>query len=277
MPYVTVGQENAQPIELFFEDHGQGQPVVLIHGYPLNGRSWERQEAALLQAGYRVITYDRRGFGQSSQPSAGYDYDTFAADLDALLSHLDLQDVVLGGFSMGTGEVTRYLGKYGSARVSRAVLIGVIPPYLLKTADNPEGVDASVFEGIKASIRQDRFAFFSAFFDNFYNTDQLLGTRISPEAIHANFNLAARASATATLRCVDAWLEDFRADVARIDVPTLIIHGDADNVLPIAATADRLSGLIPGSERVVIKDGPHNILWTFADEVNTALLDFLKK
>ena len=277
MPYVTVGQENGQPIELFFEDHGQGQPVVLIHGYPLNGRSWERQEAALLQAGYRVITYDRRGFGQSSQPSSGYDYDTFAADLDALLSHLDLQDVILGGFSMGTGEVTRYIGRYGSARVSKAVLIGVIPPYLLKTADNPEGVDASVFEGIKDAIRKDRFAYLTSFFDNFYNTDKLKGTRVSDEVIHANFNLAARASAIATLRCVDTWLEDFRADVAKIDVPTLIIHGDADRVLPIDSTAHRLPALIQGSELVVVKDGPHNILWTFPDEVNTALLNFLKK
>ena len=277
MPYVTVGQENGQPTELFFEDHGQGQPVVLIHGYPLNGRSWERQEAALLQAGYRVVTYDRRGFGQSSQPSSGYDYDTFAADLDALLTHLDLNDVVLGGFSMGTGEVTRYISRYGSARVSKAVLIGAIPPYLLKTADNPEGVDASVFEGIKDAIRKDRFAYLTDFFDNFYNTDKLRGTRVSDEVIHANFNLAARASAIATLQCVDAWLEDFRADVARIDVPTLIIHGDADRVLPIAATAQRLPALIQGSELVVVKDGPHNILWTFPDEVNTALLNFLKQ
>ncbi|AFD25244.1 alpha/beta fold hydrolase [Deinococcus gobiensis] len=277
MPYVTVGQENGQPIELFFEDHGQGQPVVLIHGYPLNGRSWERQEAALLQAGYRVVTYDRRGFGQSSQPSSGYDYDTFAADLDALLSHLNLQDVILGGFSMGTGEVTRYLGRYGSSRVSKAVLIGVIPPYLLKTADNPEGVDASVFEGIKDAIRKDRFAYLTDFFDNFYNTDKLKGTRVSDEVIHANFNLAARASAIATLRCVDTWLEDFRADVAKIDVPTLIIHGDADRVLPIDSTARRLPALIQGSELVVVEDGPHNILWTFPEEVNTALLNFLKK
>ncbi len=277
MPYVTVGQENGQPIELFFEDHGQGQPVVLIHGYPLNGRSWERQEAALLQAGYRVVTYDRRGFGQSSQPSSGYDYDTFAADLDALLSHLNLQDVILGGFSMGTGEVTRYLGRYGSSRVSKAVLIGVIPPYLLKTADNPEGVDASVFEGIKDAIRKDRFAYLTDFFDNFYNTDKLKGTRVSDDVIHANFNLAARASAIATLRCVDTWLEDFRADVAKIDVPTLIIHGDADRVLPIDSTARRLPALIQGSELVVVEDGPHNILWTFPDEVNTALLNFLKK
>ncbi|GGM07517.1 alpha/beta fold hydrolase [Deinococcus aerophilus] len=277
MPHVTVGQENTHPIELYFEDHGSGQPVVLIHGYPLNGHSWERQTISLLEAGYRVITYDRRGFGASSQPTTGYNYDTFAADLRALLEHLDLQDVVLVGFSMGTGEVTRYLGQYGSDRVSKAVLIGSIPPFLLKTDDNPEGVDRSVFEGIEQAIRKDRFAYLTDFFKNFYNTDELGGSRISEEAIRASWNVAARASATATLACVATWLEDFRPDVAKIDVPTLLIHGDADRILPIEATGARLPDLIKGSEYVVVKGGPHNILWTFPDEVNSALLDFLKK
>ncbi|CAM4262541.1 alpha/beta fold hydrolase [Deinococcus marmoris] len=277
MPHVTVGQENNQPIQLYFEDHGAGQPVVLIHGYPLNGHSWERQESALLAAGYRVITYDRRGFGQSSQPTVGYDYDTFAADLNTLLDHLDLKDVVLAGFSMGTGEVARYLGKYGSGRVAKAVLIGSIPPFLLKTGDNPEGVDRSVFTGIEDAVRKDRFAYLTDFFKNFYNTDVLGGTRISDEAVRASWNVAARASATATLECVGTWLEDFRPDVAKIDVPTLIIHGDADRVLPIESTGARLPELIKGSEYVVIEGGPHNILWTFPDEVNAALLDFLKK
>lgn len=277
MSYVTVGQENAQPIELYFEDHGSGQPVVLIHGFPLNGHSWEWQEAALLDAGYRVITYDRRGFGASSKPSVGYDYDTFTADLDALLSGLDLRDVILVGFSMGSGEVTRYIAQYGPERVSKAVLIGPIPPYLLKTDDNPEGVDRSVFEGIKVSIRQDRFAYLTEFFQNFYNTDVLLGSRVTEEVLHASWNVAARASARATLACVDTWLTDFRGDVAKVNVPTLIIHGDADRILPIDATARRLPDLIPGSELVVIPHGPHNILWTFAGEVNAALLAFLSK
>ncbi|OLV20091.1 alpha/beta fold hydrolase [Deinococcus marmoris] len=277
MPHITVGQENNQPIQLYFEDHGAGQPVVLIHGYPLNGHSWERQETALLAAGYRVITYDRRGFGQSSQPSAGYDYDTFTADLNTLLEYLDLKNVVLAGFSMGTGEVTRYLGKYGSARVAKAVLIGSIPPFLLKTDDNPEGVDRSVFTGIEDAIRKDRFAYLTDFFKNFYNTDVLSGSRISDEAVRASWNVAARASATATLECVATWLEDFRPDVAKIDVPTLIVHGDADRVLPIDSTGARLPELIKDSEYVVIKGGPHNVLWTFPDEVNAALLDFLKK
>ncbi len=277
MPYVTVGQENGQNIDLYFEDHGSGQPVVLIHGYPLSGHSWEKQEAALLGAGYRVIKYDRRGFGDSSQPSVGYDYDTFAADLDKLLSKLDLQEAVLVGFSMGTGEVARYLGKYGSDRVEKAVLIGPIPPFLLKTDDNPEGVDRSVFTGIEDSIRKDRFAYLSQFFGDFYNTDQLLGQRVSDEDIRASWNVAAGASAIATLACVPTWLEDFRPDVAKIDVPTLIVQGEADRILPIGATGARLPDLIPGSQLISIPDGPHNVLWTFPDEVNTALLDFLGK
>ncbi|GGJ46375.1 alpha/beta fold hydrolase [Deinococcus roseus] len=277
MPYVTVGQENNQDIQLFFEDHGTGQPVVLIHGFPLNGRSWERQTNALLDAGYRVITYDRRGFGQSSQPSSGYDYDTFTQDLDHLLSHLGVQDAVLVGFSMGSGEVTRYVAQYGSERVSKAVLVGPIPPFLLKTEDNPEGVDQSVFEGIKAAIRQDRFKFLSGFFKDFYNTDVHMGSRVSQEDVQASFNVAAGASARATLACVDTWLTDFREDVKKVNVPTLIIHGDADRILPIQVTADRLKDLIAGSEYVVIKDGPHNIPWTHAEQVIQALLEFLKK
>ncbi|ADV67609.1 alpha/beta fold hydrolase [Deinococcus maricopensis] len=280
MSYVTVGQENGQNIDLYFEDHGSGQPVVLIHGFPLNGHSWERQEAALLDAGHRVITYDRRGFGASSKPSSGYDYDTFTADLHALLTHLDVEGATLVGFSMGTGEVTRYIAQHGTERVRKAVLMGPIPPYLLKTDDNPEGVDGSVFEGIKAAIRQDRAAYLTEFLQNFYNADALLGTRVSEEVLRMSWNVAARASARATLACVDTWLTDFRADVdafARTHVPTLIIHGDADRILPFDATAARLPALIPGSELVVLKDGPHNILWTFAEEVNAALLSFLRK
>ena len=277
MSYVTVGQENSQPIELYFEDHGSGQPVVLIHGFPLSGHSWERQEAALLGAGYRVITYDRRGFGASSKPSSGYDYDTFTDDLKHLLKHLDLQSVVLVGFSMGSGEVTRYLSKYGSSRVSKAVLMSAIAPYLLQTDDNPEGVPQSVFDGIMDNIRKDRPAFLSAFFENFYNVDVLKGTRISDDAVRMSWNVAAGASATATLACVSTWLTDFRADVAQIKVPTLIMHGDADRILPIQATGARLPALIPGSEYVVIKNGPHAIGWTHAEEVNAALLNFLAK
>jgi non-heme chloroperoxidase len=275
MPYVTVGQENSGEIELYYEDHGSGQPVVLIHGYPLSGASWEKQSPVLLEAGYRVITYDRRGFGKSSQPATGYNYDTFAEDLHKLVTQLKLHDFTLVGFSMGGGEVARYLGKYGSRGVSKAVIISGVPPYLLKTADNPEGVDGTVFAGIEKAVAADRYAFFSGFFQNFYNTDQFLGKRVSEQAIQANWNVAAGASATASLACVAAWHEDFREDLARIDVPTLVIQGDADRILPIAATALRTAKLIKGARQLIVKDGPHAITWTHADEVNAGLLSFL--
>ncbi|GAA3838434.1 alpha/beta fold hydrolase [Amycolatopsis tucumanensis] len=275
MSKITVGRENSEDIEIHYEDHGTGTPVVLIHGYPLNGHSWEKQERVLLAAGYRVITYDRRGFGQSSQPTVGYDYDTFAADLKTLLDHLELDDVVLVGFSMGTGEVTRYLGTYGSDRVRKAVLMGAIPPYLLKTDDNPEGVDKSVFEDIKAAVVKDRPAYFKDFLDNFYNVDTYAGTRISEQAWQNSFNVAVAASAHAAYACVDTWLTDFRDDLPKIDVPVLLIHGDADRILPYEATAARLPGLVKDLEFVTVPGGPHNIAWTHPDEVNTALLEFL--
>jgi non-heme chloroperoxidase len=277
MPRITVGTENSAAIEIHYEDHGCGQPVVLIHGYPLNGASWEKQERVLLQAGYRVISYDRRGFGKSSQPTVGYDYDTFAADLNALLEHLDITDVVLVGFSMGTGEVTRYLGTYGSTRVAKAVLMGTIPPFLLKTSDNPEGVDGAVFDEIKAAVVKDRPAYFKDFLDNFYNVDVLGGTRISEQAWQNSFTVAIGASAYAARACVDTWLTNFCEDLPKIDVPTLLIHGDADRILPYAATAARLPGLIKDLEFVTVKGGPHNIAWTHPDEVNGALLAFLAK
>jgi non-heme chloroperoxidase len=275
MPHVTVGKENSGNIDLYYEDHGSGQPVVLIHGYPLSGASWEKQVTALLAAGHRVITYDRRGFGKSSQPTTGYNYDTFAEDLHKLLNHLELRDSALVGFSMGGGEVARYLGKYGSKGVSKAVIISGVPPFLLKTPDNPEGVDGSVFEGIEKAVTADRYAFFTEFFKDFYNTDLLLGKRVSEQAVQASWNLAAGASATASLACVPTWYEDFRQDVARIDVPTLVLHGDADRILPIAASGIRTAKLIKGARLVVVKDGPHCITWTHAQEVNTELVNFL--
>jgi non-heme chloroperoxidase len=277
MHRITVGTENSAPIEIHYEEHGSGQPVVLIHGYPLNGASWEKQERVLLQAGYRVITYDRRGFGKSSQPTVGYDYDTFAADLNALLDHLNLTDVVLVGFSMGTGEVTRYLSTYGSTRVAKAVLMGAIPPFLLKTSDNPEGVDGSVFDDIKTAVIADRPAFFKSFLDNFNNVDVLGGTRISEQAWQNSFIVAVGASPFAAHACVDTWLTDFRDDLPKIDVPTLLIHGDADRILPYPATAARLPALIKDLTLVTVEGGPHNIAWTHPDEVTSALLAFLAK
>jgi non-heme chloroperoxidase len=275
MPYVTVGKENSGNIDLYYEDHGSGKPVVLIHGYPLNGASWEKQTAALLAAGYRVITYDRRGFGKSSQPATGYNYDTFAEDLHKLLKHLDVKDVVLAGFSMGGGEVARYLGKYGSKGVRKAVFISSVPPFLLKTPDNPEGVDGSVFEGIEKAVAADRYAFFTEFFKNFYNTDLLLGKRVSEQVVQASWNVAAGASATASLACVATWHEDFRHDLTHVDVPTLVIHGDADRILPIGASGLRTAKLVAGARLSVVKDGPHCITWTHADEVNRELLNFI--
>jgi non-heme chloroperoxidase len=275
MPHVTVGTENDNDIKIYYEDHGSGMPVVLIHGYPLNSDSWERQEPELLSAGYRVIRYDRRGFGNSSRPTIGFDYDTFAADLNALLDHLRLDDVVLAGFSMGTGEVTRYLGTYGSARVSRAVLFGAIPPFVLKTDDNPEGVDGAVFDGIKAAIVKDRYAYFKDFFDNFYNVDKLAPERIGEQALQASFNVAAGASPHASYACVDTWLTDFRADLPKIDVPVLVLHGTADRILPFEVTASRLPALIADCNLVPVEGGPHNIAWTHPEEVNAALLSFL--
>jgi len=277
MSYVDVGKENSTTIHLYYEDHGSGQPVVLIHGYPLSSASWEKQVPALLDAGYRVIAYDRRGFGKSSQPTTGYNYDTFAEDLHQLLRHLKLRDFVLAGFSMGGGEVARYIGKHGSKDVSKAVIIGGVPPFLLKTGDNPEGVDGAVFDGIKKAVAADRYAFFTEFFKNFYNTDVHLGKRVSEQAIQANWNTAAIASAYASLACVPTWHEDFRQDVAKIDVPTLVIHGDSDRIVPISAAGHRTAQLVKGAELVVIKDGPHNVAWTHAEDVNHALVQFLAK
>jgi non-heme chloroperoxidase len=277
MPHFNVGKENSANIELYYEDHGSGQPVILIHGYPLNGASWEKQTTALLSAGHRVITYDRRGFGKSSQPTSGYNYDTFAEDLHKLITHLELRDFALVGFSMGGGEVARYIGKYGSKGVSKAVILSGVPPFLLKTPDNPEGVDQSVFDGIEKAVTADRYAFFTEFVKNFYNTDVLLNKRVSEQVVQASWNVAALSSATASLACVPTWHEDFRKDLAKIDIPTLVMHGDADRILPINAAGARTAKLIKGARFVVVKDGPHCISWTHADEVNAELLNFLGK
>jgi non-heme chloroperoxidase len=276
MPTVTVGRENSADIEIHYEDHGAGQPVVLIHGYPLSGRGWDKQVPALLAAGYRVITYDRRGFGASSQPAAGYDYDTFAADLSALLEHLDLREAILVGHSMGTGEVTRYLSSYGSARVAKGVLVAPIPPFLLQAPDNPDGVPQSAFDGFVQAAAADAPAWMKGFLDNFYNIDTLRGTLVSDQAYQASWNIAVAASATAAVACIPTWTTDFRDDLPKIDVPMLVVQGDADQVLPIDKTGRRLPGLISDVRLVVIQGGPHGIPWTHAGQVNTALLDFAR-
>jgi non-heme chloroperoxidase len=275
MPYIKVGQENSGSIELYYEDHGSGQPIVLIHGYPLSGRAWDKQVPVLIDDGRRVITYDRRGFGKSSQPTTGYEYDTFAADLNALLETLDLREVILVGHSMGTGEVTRYLGSYGTQRVVKGVLISPIPPFLLQTDDNPDGLPGSLFDGFMQSARQDAPAWMKSFLDNFYNYDKFRGTLVSEQAYQSSWNIAVSASATATVACIPTWETDFREDLGRINVPILVIQGDSDRILPYPNTGRRLPGMINDMQMVVIEDGPHAISWTHDDQVNSALLKFL--
>ena len=276
MPYINVGTENTAPIEIHYDDVGTGRPIVLSHGFPLSGRSWEKQIPPLLDAGFRVVTYDRRGFGNSSQPSVGYDFDTFASDLNCLLTELDLHDVVLCGFSMGGGEVARYLGTYGADRVQAAIFVSSLPPFLLKTPETPNGFDRSVFEGLQAAIAADRFAYLTAFYNDFYNLDVLLGKRISEEAVRDSWNVAAGASPIATWACPATWQTDFREDLRKIDVPTLVVHGSADRVLPIDASSARTHEIVKDSQYVVIDDAPHGCLWTHADEVNRALLEFIR-
>jgi non-heme chloroperoxidase len=275
MPHVAVGRENSGDIELYYEDHGAGKPVVLIHGWPLSGRSWEKQTTALLDAGYRVVTYDRRGFGDSSKPTFGYEYDTLAGDLHALLTELDLRDATLVGFSMGGGEVARYVAKHGKDRVTKAAFVAAIPPFLLKTADNTEGVDRPVFDGIQKGLAADRPAFLSQFLQNFYNVDVLGGKRVSDELVRVSWNIAWGASPVGTHACVSAWLTDFRADLAKFDLPTLVVHGDADRIVPIDVSGRRTHAAVKGSRLVVLKDAPHGLTWTHAEELNRALLDFL--
>jgi non-heme chloroperoxidase len=275
MSYVKVGQENSQPIEIYYQDHGSGSPVVLIHGWPLNGDAWEKQTAALLAAGHRVITYDRRGFGRSSKPGIGYNYDALAADLDALLRALELTGVSLVGHSMGTGEITRYIGKYGTKRLRKAVLIGTLGPYLVKTADNPEGIDSKVFDGTRAALKADRPVALMEFFKNFYSVGGEDGKRVSERVIEANWNVAIGASPIGTVACVDAWIEDFRKDIPRNDVPTMIIHGDDDRILPADTTSRRQAKMIKNVKYVELKDASHGLTWTRAEEVNAQLVPFL--
>ncbi|MGP3533953.1 alpha/beta fold hydrolase [Microbacterium sp. RD1] len=277
MAFVTVGSENSTEIQLYYTDQGSGQPVVLIHGFPLNGESWGKQQAALLDAGYRVIAYDRRGFGFSSKAGSGYDYDTFASDLDVLLTQLELENAVLVGFSMGTGEVARYLSRYGSSRVARAAFLGSLEPYLLVTDDNPDGAGPQdFFDGVAASVRADRYAFVRGFFDDFYNLDENLGSRISQEAVDASIQVANLASNAGLAAAPLTWPTDFRSDIEKIDVPALIVHGTSDRILPPDATARRFTKLLPDARYVEIDGAPHGMLWTHGDEINEALLAFLR-
>ncbi|WBB99335.1 MULTISPECIES: alpha/beta hydrolase [unclassified Solwaraspora] len=278
MGLITVGKENSTPIELYYEDQGAGQPVVLIHGYPLNGHSWELQTRELLAAGYRVITYDRRGFGSSSKVGSGYDYDTFAADLNTVLETLDLRDVVLVGFSMGTGELARYVSRYGHQRVTKLAFLASLEPFLVARDDNPEGLPQKVFDGIEAAAKGDRYAWYMQFFSDFYNLDENLGSRISQETVTGSWNVAVSSAPVAAYAVVSSWIEDFREDVEAVRAsgkPALILHGTADNILPIDATARRFRRALPDAEYVEIEGAPHGLLWTHAEEVNAVLRTFL--
>ena len=271
----AVGVENGLPIDLHFTDQGEGQPVVLIHGWPLSCRSWESQVPALIEAGYRVITYDRRGFGQSSQPWQGYDYDTLAADLAALLDHLELTDAILIGFSMGGGEVVRYLSTFGADRVSKVVLASAVPPYLFKSDDNPDGgLDDAFIAGMIGEVSKDRMAFLDEFLIGFFSAGRKL--KVSPQQKAYAVGLAAAASAKATIDCITAWgRTDFRSDLAAVTVPTLVIHGDADNIVPNEVSGERTAEAIPGAVLVVLEDAPHGLLVSHPAEWNTAVLQFL--
>jgi pimeloyl-ACP methyl ester carboxylesterase len=273
MAFITVGKENSADIQLYYEDRGSGKPVLLVHGWPLNGASWERQSAMLLQSGFRVITYDRRGFGRSSAPEAGYDYDTFAGDTAKVIDTLGLRDIALVGFSMGGGEVARYMSKYNGKGVAKCGFISSIAPALRKDGNNPDGVDPSVFEGIKQGIEHDRFAFLGEFFDNFFNKDV---TKVSELALRNAFNVAAGSSYGAMLKCVDAWLEDFRTDLKSITVPTLVVHGDSDRIVPVDASAKRMPQFVKHAQLHIVKNAPHCCIWTHATEVNKALLEFVR-
>ena len=277
MNFINAGKENSCNIDIYYEDYGSGKPVVLIHGWPLSSSSWEKQIPSLIEAGYRVIAYDRRGFGHSSKPASGYNYDTLAEDLNKIMTKLNLRDATLVGFSMGGGEVARYLSKYGSDRVSKAVFMSAIPPCLLKTSNNPEGVDGSVFDGMKKAIKADRPAFLSEFFSNFYNVDILKGIKISDEVVRLSWNVGAGASPKGTLDCVSAWLVDFREELKRINIPVLIMHGNADRILPLAAIGKRTPEFVKGSRLVIIEGAPHGMNWTHSEEINRELLAFLNE
>lgn len=272
----TTSVEKLKAIKLAYNDYGSGQPIILIHGWPLNRVMWEYQVDTLVNAGYRVISYDRRGFGESSKPWEGYDYDSLAKDLNDLIEALKLDNVILVGFSMGGGEVARFIGNYGTSSLAKAVLVSAVTPFMLKTDDN-DAVDASVFEGMKEGIQKDRPQFFKDFGKNFYNYDSFKGERISEAVLELTWNLAMQGSRKATLDCVDSFGKtDFREDCKKFDIPTLIVHGDKDQIVPIDVSAKKASELISTSQLEVIKGAPHGLLMTHHEEFNSILLKFLK-
>lgn len=275
MPFLTHSTADRN-VDLFFEDYGHGQAVILIHGWPLSHRAWEQQVWAIVEAGYRCIAYDRRGFGNSSAPWGEYDYSTLASDLHSIISQLELKNVVLVGFSMGGGEVVRYCTDYGTANVAKVSLISSIIPLVAQKDDNPEGVPAESLEEIKQALESDRVGFLKGFHKNFYNYKDG-SKRISEAQLDYDFTIASHASPRATIEAAKAWAEtDFRKELKNVDVPTLIIHGDADNIVPKGTSADQAAEGIAVNRYYVVKDGPHGLNLTHKDEVNRELIAFLQ-
>ena len=272
----TTSKERGKNINLFYEDYGEGKPVILIHGWPLSHRMWEYQINEIVEAGFRCIAYDRRGFGDSDKPWTNYDYDSLANDLNDIITELGLSEVTIVGFSMGGGEVARYIGKYGTANISKAALISAVPPFMLKTDDNPDGLEKEVFEGFKEEIKKDRPAFLQGFGKQFVNFDKV-GDRISEEMADYYWSIACKASPNATLECIDSFgYTDFRKDLEKFDVPTLVVHGDADQIVPIEISGKKSADLIANSEYHVIEEAPHGLVLTHTAEFNNILLEFLK-
>ncbi|MAP54670.1 alpha/beta hydrolase [Altibacter sp.] len=272
----TTSKEHNDHINLYYEDYGAGQPVILIHGWPLSQAMWEYQKQAIVEAGFRCISYDRRGFGSSDRPWDGYDYDTMAGDLDNLITSLQLEDIILIGFSMGGGELGRYVGKYGTAKLSKLIFISSIAPFMLKTDDNPEGVPAETFEEFKEGIKKDRLGFLEDFGKDFFNYDDNKD-KVSSSQLHYNWGIAAGASPKATLDCIDAFGKtDLREDLKKIDVPTLFIHGDADEIVPMGPTSQQGHELVPNSALQVIDGAPHGCVFTHTELVNKIMINFMK-
>ena len=275
MSTIVVGRENSTDIELYYEDHGDGPPVVLLSGWPFDGRSWEPQIHPLLTAGNRVIVVDRRGFGRSSRPTVGYDFDTLAGDLDKLVTELDLRDASLVGLSLGTGEVARYIGRYGTDRLRQCVFIESLAPSFVRSEENPGGVDQAAVDAVQSAILKDRGAWLTGMLGDFLNLDVHLGSRVSEDAVRNLWNAGMDASGWATWALVPTWLDDYHEDIKRIDVPTLILHGTADRILSLDGQGRRLHAALPHAEYVEIEGGPHVVSLTHAEEVNRELLAFI--
>ena len=273
MPYIT--KDIDKNYSIYYEDFGQGQPIILIHGWPLSGKSWELQVSALLNAGYRVITYDRRGFGKSQPSLGGYDYNSLTDDLLEIITQLDLQNVVLVGFSMGGGEVVRFLTNHGSENIDKVALISSIIPLVKQKQDNPNGVPESDLNQILENLKKDRVTFLESFHKNFYNYG-LLSQSVSQAQLNYDWSIASQASPIATIKCAESWANtDFRPELKNVTVPTLIVHGDDDKIVPIATAGELAAKGIANNQYYVIASAPHGLNVTHADELNQILINFL--